>query len=157
MPDFSSVLDLGLWVEKVMIPVFEIFRDDRFAPMVSSILLGTAIAFAAYFFVRHALWIRYRLDRRTRLLRRIKDRESFAREIGKIERSILSTRLLRHAWGQFKETLIFPDGDIEGEPFAIRNTSRPQDYFNSDDAGLHFRFYRALQFVRRAWPDPSPL
>lgn len=144
MVDYSLLLDLGQWVEKGIIPLFEIFRDDRFAPMVSFILLAAAIAFAFYFFVRHALSIRHRLDGRTRLVRAIKDYETFAREFDKVEEAISSTRLLRHAWSQFKETLIFPDGDIEDEPFAIRNTARAQDYFNSADAGLHFRFYRAL-------------
>src|SRR5579885_2033890 len=144
MTHVTSMLDLGLWVEKAVIPLFEIFRDDRFAPMVSFILLGTAIVFAIYFFVRHALWIRYRLNRRTRLIRNTKDYGTFAKQVDQVERAILRTRLLRHAWNQFKDTLIFPDHDIEGEPLAIRNTARPQDYFNSADAGLHFRFYRAL-------------
>jgi hypothetical protein len=144
MVDFSLMLNLGPWVKEGIIPIFEIFRDDRFAPMVSFLLLSSAIAFAIYFFFRHALWIWHQLDSRTRLVRSMKDHEVFAREIGRFEHSISRSSLLRHAWSQFKETLIFPDEDIEEAPFAIQNTARPQDYFNSHDAGLHFRFYRAL-------------
>jgi ABC-type transporter Mla subunit MlaD len=144
MIEFGLFLALGQWVENGIVPLFEIFRDDRFAPMVAFILLCSAIVFGVYFFVRHAVWIRYQLDRRTRLVRSIQDYGTFAREIANVERALLGTKLLRHAWAEFKETLIFPDGEIDGEPFAIRNTARPHDYFNSVEAGLHFRFYRSL-------------
>jgi hypothetical protein len=62
----------------------------------------------------------------------------------RIEKLMLGTRYLRHSWQKFRETLIEPSSDDGGGSRVVRNTARPQDYFNTAEAGLRFPLYRTM-------------
>jgi hypothetical protein len=51
---------------------------------------------------------------------------------------------MRHSWQKFRETLIEPRPDDPPGNQIIRNTARPQAYFNIAEAGLGFPLYRAM-------------
>jgi methyl-accepting chemotaxis protein len=53
---------------------------------------------------------------------------------------MLRNKYLRHSWQKFRETLIEQSADN----LEIRNTARPQLYFNTAEAGLRFPIFRAM-------------
>jgi hypothetical protein len=57
---------------------------------------------------------------------------------------MLASGYLRHSWEKFRETLIEPTGGEPSSDKAVRNTERPQNYFNMSEAGLRFPLYRAM-------------
>jgi archaellum component FlaC/uncharacterized protein YoxC len=57
---------------------------------------------------------------------------------------MLGTKYLRHSWQEFRETLIEPSVEDEGSSRVVLNTARPQNYFNTAEAGLRFPLYRAM-------------
>jgi methyl-accepting chemotaxis protein len=61
-----------------------------------------------------------------------------------IEKLMLSSGYLRHSWQKFRETLIEPRPDDEPTNQLVRNTARPQMYFNTSEAGLRFPLFRAM-------------
>jgi hypothetical protein len=143
MSMLPETLEIGRDVVEFIRPYFELFREDGFAPALSLGLLVLAAAFAVLFLLRYVLPIRWTLWGQARLIRRTKDYQSFAEQFDTIDASLSKHRLLRHAWQEFKETLILPNTILNDER-VVRNTARPQDYLNLQETRLHFRFFRAL-------------
>lgn len=143
MTRLDETLTIGNDVVEFIRPYFELFKNDGFAPALSLGLLVLASTFALIFLFGYVLPIRWELWRKTLIVRRIKNNEDFAREMHAIEEAMTKRRLLRHSWREFRETLIEPNV-ARGDALTVRNTSRPHDYFNVQEAGLQFRFFRAL-------------
>jgi len=71
------------------------------------------------------------------------DEEDFTRNYETTDERLSQDPNLGHAWKEFTETLILPEGDAT----RIRNTSRPANYFDYEilsRAGLNLRFYEAV-------------
>lgn len=140
LPEF---LELGAWTSRHIRPLFDLFRDENVAPALALVIFGTALLLCALFLF-DSTFIRTQVRRRTRVVARIKDRIEFAEAMPRVERLMLGTRYLRHSWLKFRETLIEPSiEDVPGQK-VVRNTARPQDYFNTAEAGLRFPLYRAM-------------
>jgi methyl-accepting chemotaxis protein len=138
---FSEFLDLGAWTSQQVKPLFDLFRDENVAPALALIILGSALVLCLLFLLDSTL-IRVRVWRRVSFVRRIKDRVSFAERLPEIEKLMLSYKYLRHSWQEFRETLVEPDPDRNSR--VVLNTDRPQNYFNTAEAGLRFPIYRAM-------------
>jgi methyl-accepting chemotaxis protein len=138
---FSEFLDLGAWTSQQVKPLFGLFRDENVAPALALIILGSALVLCLLFLLDSTL-IRVRVWRRVRFVRRIKDRISFAERLPEIEKLMLGYKYLRHSWQEFRETLVEPDPDRNSR--VVLNTDRPQNYFNTAEAGLRFPIYRAM-------------
>jgi len=136
-------LGVGQGVVQTVRPYFELFREDGFAPALSLALLVAAAIFGAFFLLRYVLVIRWSLWRQTRFVGWTRGYEAFGENFEAVDTSLSRSRLLRHAWNEFKETLILPSS-ARNEDKIIYNTTRPHDYFNTHETGLQFRFYRAL-------------
>jgi methyl-accepting chemotaxis protein len=78
------------------------------------------------------------------MVRRIEDKANFAKALPEIERGMYGSRYLRHSWQKFRETLIEPMDEEPPGTQVVRNTARPQLYFNTFEAGLRFPLFRAL-------------
>lgn len=143
MSVLPETLEIGRDVVEFVKPYFELFREDGFAPALSLGLLVLAAAFAISFLLRYVLPIRWTLWRQAGFVRRTQDYQAFAEQFDAIDSSLSKRRLLRHAWQEFKETLILPSVALNEER-VVRNTARPQEYFNVQETRLHFRFFRAL-------------
>jgi methyl-accepting chemotaxis protein len=141
--DFPSFFELGAWTINHIKPLFEIFRQEDVAPALALIIFGTAIGLCFLFFIE-TIYIRIQVRRRTRAVRRIKGKADFANAMPQIERIMLSSTYLRHSWQKFRETLIEPTPNEGSGSSVIRNTARPQDYFNTSEAGLRFPLYRTM-------------
>jgi hypothetical protein len=146
MSMLPETLEIGRDVVEFVKPYFELFREDGFAPALSLGLLVLAAAFAVSFLLRYVLPIRWVLWRQARLIGRTKEYEGFADQFDAIDASLSKRGLLRHAWQEFKETLILPNASLNEER-VVMNTARPQDYLNLQETRLHFRFFRALPNV----------
>jgi len=143
MNALSETLGIGHAVVETVRPYFQLFREDGFAPALSLGLLVLAGLFAALFLFRYVLPTHVALWRQTRFIRRTKDYSGFVENFDAVDSSLSRSRLLRHAWQEFKETLILPNSTRNDEK-VIYNTVRPQEYFNAQETRLHFRFYRAF-------------
>jgi hypothetical protein len=143
LTDFPTFLELGAWTIFYIQPVFELFRDEHVAPALALIIFGTALLLC-FLFVIDTSYIRTQVRRRTRALGKIKDKTEFAERMPQIEKLMLRSRYLRHSWQKFRETLIEPVGDQEDASKIVLNTARPQNYFNTAEAGLRFALYRAM-------------
>jgi uncharacterized protein YukE len=146
MSILSETLGIGRDVVVAVRPYFELFREDGFAPALSLALLVAAAIFGAVFLLRYVLLIRWSLWRQTRFVRQTRGYEGFVENFETVDMSLSRSRLLRHAWSKFKETLILPNS-ARIDDKIIYNTTRPHDYFNTHETGLQFRFFRALPNV----------
>jgi ABC-type transporter Mla subunit MlaD len=119
--------------------------DDPTIPIVLSIAILALGAFAILYFLLGKMLPAFATLRRLR--RRIKQtdgEEQFAAQYEDISRELSESKLVRHGWREFTETLILPKSD---EPQVIKNTSRPSAYMNVSSAeatGLHLRLFQAL-------------
>jgi methyl-accepting chemotaxis protein len=144
LDDFPSFLELGEWTTRHIRPLFEIFRDENVAPALALTIVAIAIALCVLFAL-NTTYIRSQVRRRTRAVRRTKDKAEFAESMPQVERLMLRSRYLRHSWRKFRETLIEPTAEDEAQGRkVILNTARPQEYFNTSEAGLRFPLYRAM-------------
>lgn len=144
--DFPSFLELGAWTINHIKPLFELFRKEDVAPALALTIFGSALVLCVLFSI-DTIYIRIQVYRRTRAVKRIKSKAEFVDAMPRVEKLMLGSRYLRHSWQKFRETLIEPaptDGSTVG---VIRNTARPQDYFNTSEAGLRFPLYRAMPNV----------
>ncbi|WFU42745.1 anti-phage ZorAB system protein ZorA [Bradyrhizobium sp. CB82] len=142
LDDFAGFLELGAWTSRHVRPLFDLFRDENVAPALALIIFGSALIFCVAFLLDSTL-IRIRVWRRVKFVRRIKDRVSFAEQLPEIDKLMLGYKYLRHSWQEFRETLIEPEPNSEN-PRVVLNTDRPQNYFNTAEAGLRFPLYRAM-------------
>jgi methyl-accepting chemotaxis protein len=138
-----SFLDLGEWTTHAILPLFYMFKNESVAPALALLIFSFALALCAIFLL-DSTHIRAQVRRRIRAVSRIKDKSSFAVEMPRIEKLMLSSRYLRHSWQKFRETLIEPRPDEQPTNQVVRNTARPQTYFNMAEAGLRFPLYRAM-------------
>jgi methyl-accepting chemotaxis protein len=136
-------LEIGAWTTRHIRPLFDLFRDENVAPALASIIFGSALMLCIFFLIDSS-FIRAQVRRRIQAVRSIKGKIEFAEAMPNIERLMLGTRYLRHSWQKFRETLIEPSGDEERNSKVVLNTARPQDYFNTAEAGLRFPLYRAM-------------
>jgi methyl-accepting chemotaxis protein len=142
----QNFMSLGAWTTHLITPLFYFFKDDNVAPALASITFLAAIVLCCLFLL-HTLYIRGQIGLRIGLIRRIRSKADFAEAMPKIEKRMLRCRYLRHSWEKFRETLIEPSlTDLPGQQL-VRNTARPQDYFNTVDAGLRFPIFRAMPNV----------
>jgi methyl-accepting chemotaxis protein len=138
-----SFLDLGAWTAHLILPLFYFFRDENVAPALALLIFAGALGLCVSFVV-DSTYIRMQVRRRTRVVQRIKDKTSFAKAMPEIQRAMLSSGYLRHSWQTFRETLIEPSDDDPPGSQVVRNTARPQLYFNTGEAGLRFPLFRAF-------------
>jgi hypothetical protein len=138
---FPSFLELGTWTNNLIVPLFQVFRNDQVAPALASSILITAALIGALF-IAESFYIRGQIARRTRAIKLV-SRADFLEALPQIERRMMSSGYLRHSWEKFRETLIEPTGDEQADRI-VRNTERPQNYFNTSEAGLRFPLYRAM-------------
>jgi hypothetical protein len=139
LPDF---LELGKWTRFHIRPLFDLFSNPDVAPALALIIFCTALALGLLFLL-DCTFIRMQVRRRTRTVRSIKSRAEFAEAMPQIEKRMLGTKYLRHSWQKFRETLIEPT-DQDRTQRVVLNTTRPQNYFNTAEAGLRFPLYRAM-------------
>jgi archaellum component FlaC len=141
--DIPSFPQLGGWTIDHIKPLFEVFLQEDVAPALALIIFGTAVTLC-FLFLFGTIYIRMQVHRRTRAVNRIASKADFVEAMPRIERLMLRSKYLRHSWHKFRETLIEPVPDEAGASNVIRNTARPQDYFNTSEAGLRFPLYRAM-------------
>jgi len=124
--------------------LYKAFRDPNIAIFASAMLIGAAVIFYIFFrFVRMLPYYRT-LRRITKTVLIADTKERFCAEYPAVDESFKADRRLSHAWVEFEETLVKPEGD---EPRVIRNTVRPADYLNvtaAVESGLPLQFYQAL-------------
>jgi hypothetical protein len=143
---FASAIwnEIGAAVIAFLLPLFTIFRDDTFAPALAATLVCLAGVILVYSLV-DAIYVRLRLWPIIRLTRSFRTPVEFRHNLDRVDGAMTSIRFLRHAWVEFRETLLEPEQD---DPHAvIRNTTRPFDYLNAHEAGAEFGFRRTLSGV----------
>lgn len=136
-------LELGEWTALHIRPLFDIFRNENVAPALALIIFGTALVLCALF-ILNSTYIRIQVRRRIHAVRRIKNKLDFADQLPQVEKLMMGSRYLRHSWQKFRETLIEPSAEDRRGPRVVLNTARPQNYFNTAEAGLRFPLYRAM-------------
>src|SRR5205823_2132592 len=141
--DLPRFLDIGAWTTRFLVPLFTFFKDEHVAPALAFVIFSTALGLCVLFLL-DATYIRAEIRRRIRAVRRIEDKTSFSKAMPEIEKLMLRSGYLRHSWQKFRETLIEPPPDEPPGNQVIRNTARPQTYFNTAEAGLRFPLFRAM-------------
>lgn len=141
----EGILALLSAVREYLVPLFELFRDERVAIALAIALIVIATCSALWFWLRHMLpWLGALKQAQARIAGAA-GTTAFCERFGEIDGLLSGNSRLAHGWSEFKETLIFPD-DIARRPLIL-NTARPQTYFNVQaaiDAGLPLPAYLAL-------------
>lgn len=81
-------------------------------------------------------------------LKKTNTEREFAEHFHDLSEQFNESVVLRHAWSEFTETLIFPDIDQEdAQDIRIRNTTAPERFFNRAnllEPRVNLRFYSAM-------------
>ncbi len=137
-----SFLDVGAWTTHLITPLFYFFKDNNVAPALALLIFGIAVGLCILFLFISS-YIRIQIRRRTRAVRRAKDKNGFAKGLSHIEKIMISSGYLRHSWKKFRETLLEPLPEEQSDRLVVFYTARPQAYFNTSEAGLRFALFRA--------------
>lgn len=136
MWDFLSV------VRDSLVPFFDLFRDERVALGLAIGLILLAVFLALGFWLTGVLpWLQS-LKRERKGVASAQDSLAFYDHFSDIDQSLRGSKRLSHAWAEFHESLLVPP-----ERRPIRNTARPQAYFNIQAAvenGLPLPFFLSL-------------
>jgi hypothetical protein len=152
MNGLQGTLAVGHDVVDFVKPYFELFKDDGFALALSLALLVLAAAFAVIFLFAYVLPIRWTLWGKTLVVRRTRDYEGFARELHTVDKEMTKSRLLRHAWQEFRETLIEPNSARRTQYF-----SSPQIFQNRGGEASLSLFPSAPELLRGRRSSPNVL
>lgn len=127
-------------MQQFLLPIFDLFTQPDVAIQLALAMLVILAIILLWFWCRHAIPALIALQGIVKRVRRVVDPSAFANEFAAVDETISKKRLLKHAWEEFKETLITDDAG------PVRNTARPSAYLNvSGVAGeLHLSFYQAV-------------
>ncbi len=139
----DALLQPGSWAIGWLDPIFELFKDDAFAPALA--LYGLVIAGVLLLVYTVWVWLRCRALAQTSGVIQGTGDSIESEGLATIETDIRSKSFLRHAWQEFEETLIKPEPTEASQ--EVFNTSRPHDFFNATASGLEFRFFHALPAI----------
>ena len=139
MASQNFLFTIGDHVRNFVIPSFDLFKEDSFAPLVAFLMVCLTASFLLGFFVLQVRPAIKSLGRIRRLLSEYSTEQSFTENFVKIDQTLSKDKILNHGWEEFKETLIHPqfsgasDADkllSDQERMVIRNTRRPFEYIN---------------------------
>ncbi|MBQ7586336.1 MAG: hypothetical protein IJU40_08830 [Desulfovibrionaceae bacterium] len=128
---------------ELIIPFFNLFRDENLPLWLS---LGI-ISFGLFFFILYYFHVYAPIKRSLRKawysLENISGYTQFYKRLSSLD-TIFTDSGLKHNWDEFKQTLILPGKFAEEK--VIRNTIRPQKYFNFESLTHHYNIslYQAL-------------
>lgn len=123
-----------------LLPLFNVFKHPDVAIGLALAMIILALCILVLFVTRQMLPMLGALRRVQLQLQAITDHSAFASDFAKIDEAISKERLLRHAWEEFKETLITEEEGI------VRNTARPSSYLNIGCVAteLHLPTYQSI-------------
>lgn len=133
--------------------LFGFFRDKQTAWALSLAILVAGGLSVVWFFLRESLPHRRSLRRALRIVGASAGPAGFAADYETLRQQIEEQcPRLHHAWTEFDETLLKPGPEgaglaASGTPPVIRNTQRPQAYFNLSalvESGFHLPFWHAM-------------
>ncbi len=127
---------LGIRFEETVKPIIEMLKIEGFGPFLALLLgcVGIAVIIASiFFFLRFAA----SLKRANRAIGEFQTEEDFFEKFEEINQFFISEKELGACWREFTETVIHPHVARPGgtQP-VIRNTSRPTDFFDAENAGF---------------------
>jgi len=129
---FYLITQLGVHFSGVASKVFPLFQNENFAPGVAGVIVVFAMLLAAQFLIHRFLPALWELKSCQNRLAAFKTREDFAGGFNEFNTFISKkTKILKHGWQKFTETIILPDGQ-DNRPLWI--TIRPSVFLNMEDA-----------------------
>lgn len=123
---------------------FPIFQDERVAIGLSLVIIVSAAVVISWLKLRKEYPTRATIARLRRTVLASADGREFLRNFDGVSEAMKTVPIVRHSWGEFVETLIFPESP---EQLVIRNTARPSVYLNlaaAEHVGLNLRFFQAV-------------
>lgn len=129
---------------RLVVPVFELFRDFHVALLLATLLVVTGIAVLFWVAFGVARPFAGQIRRLTREIEASRRPADLTLNFVALDKRFTETKLLRHAWRRFREHLILPPPDRDA---AIRYTEAPSRFFTieaAESAGLSLRFYQSL-------------
>lgn len=106
--------------------LFGRFQDPNFPLVLAASILGAAGAMLVFYWLLVVTPQAHHLRRLRRAVERHRTEEAFAANFESISGRLSDSRLVGHAWREFRETLVMPSESVS----VIQNTTRPQTFIN---------------------------
>jgi methyl-accepting chemotaxis protein len=106
--------------------LFQRFEDDTFPLLLAAGILAVAVVLLIAYLILIVIPQALSLRRIRTFLRRFPDEAAFAADFDEVSERLAASRLIGHAWAEFRETLVEPDGGR----VVVQNTTRPQTFIN---------------------------
>ncbi len=153
----TEISSIGLLVRNSILQLAELLRDDWTPGAVSLVLLVLALLCGFLILIQRR--------KRTKALRwavrtvsTAPDRKAFVAQIADVHRAFTQARdakpgllgffrdteykrALGVAWGEYHETMVFPEADSND---VVRNSLRPSTFFDPEDLGFAIAWWRIL-------------
>jgi hypothetical protein len=137
VPPFLEILQVRLGL------FFAFFKDPAVAVMLGAAILLVLVILWLWLVAMRVVPLGIALQRAKENIRTVSDRSYLAADFQRVDQAVAAIWALKHAWSEFKKTLIFPRPDRQ----PIRSTMRPSAYLNLGGmtaAGLELPFCRAI-------------
>lgn len=126
------MFEFGITIQKLVLPVLDLFKADGFAPLLAFLMAVVAVALVAGIYLIRILPGKRDLRIVANEIRKIashaKPQEEFTNEFNVINEKFGKVKILSHSWSEFCETLISPGSD--DKITIYRNTVRPAIFIN---------------------------
>ena len=128
-------------IDKVL-PFFSLFRDERVAPTIAVSMVLCAICLGGWF--AYSIWqLKRDVTQRLKFMKGCKDTQDFFAKFDEFDSLMMGSKLLKHSWGEYKETLL----SQKVNSTIIESTFRPGDFINLielEHSGLKLKWFNAI-------------
>lgn len=106
--------------------IFGRFQDSNFPLVLAASILGAAGAMLVLYGLLVVTPQAHHLRRLRRTIEQHRTEEAFAAHFESVSGRLANSRLVGHAWREFRETLVMPSETVS----VVQNTARPQTFIN---------------------------
>mgnify|MGYP006425015571 CR=1 FL=1 len=119
--------------------VFGKFKDKNFPLILAAGIVGVGLGLAIAYLLFLVAPVLIGLRSKLKWVTEYPDEQTFADDFDRISQKLKHDRLIGHAWSEFRETVLEPDMDSEGNltPPVVRNTVRPHSFINAQHLQDH--------------------
>jgi ABC-type transporter Mla subunit MlaD len=126
-----DIFSFGETVLGFVVPVFNLFKEDGFAPFLAFAMVVFTALLAGGIYIFCILPGKKSLQKVLAVVNQIDSQNDFTARYNEIDTALTNTPTLKHGWEEFGETLIKPDQQSQTPIF--KNTIRPSFYLNTHE------------------------
>ncbi len=138
------MFSFGIAIQNFVKPFLDLFTVAGFAPLLAFCMVAATLLIGLRVYFWHSRPGKTDLQKVSKVLSTIQGQQDFTNRYGEVDALLSETKILKHGWEEFRETLVFPSDQDKIQ--VIRNTVRPGFYLHVSEIENTLRLKR-IHFV----------